>query len=59
MLAPVATTKLGDTVVRESPIFHGAIALLELLNLEIMELPWDAINGIDMILWPQILGAGM
>jgi DNA-binding transcriptional MocR family regulator len=48
MLALMATTKPGDTVAIESPGFYGAIALLELLNLKIMELPCDPVNGINV-----------
>lgn len=48
MLALMATTKPGDTVAIESPGFYGAIALLELLNLKIMELPCDPVSGINV-----------
>jgi DNA-binding transcriptional MocR family regulator len=48
MLALMATTNPGDTVAIESPGFYGTIAILELLNLKIMELPCDPIAGINI-----------
>jgi DNA-binding transcriptional MocR family regulator len=46
MMALMATTVPGDVVAIESPGFYGSIQLLEVLGLQIMELPSSASGGI-------------
>ncbi|WP_316805625.1 PLP-dependent aminotransferase family protein [Pedobacter nototheniae] len=41
-----AVTKMGDTVVVQSPIYHGILQTIESLGLKIIELSGDASSGI-------------
>ncbi len=47
-LALMVLCKPGDTVVLESPIYFNLLHLLEQLNLNIIELPSDRENGINL-----------
>ncbi|MFH1152872.1 MAG: PLP-dependent aminotransferase family protein [Pseudomonadota bacterium] len=42
-----AVTRPGDTVLVESPAFHGFLQLMEDLNLMVLEMPCDPDRGID------------
>jgi len=45
-LALLATCKPGDNVAVESPAFYGVLQLLEQLQLNIVEIPSDPVNGV-------------
>lgn len=47
-LALMATTKAGDTIIVESPVFFGILQLANALGLKVLELPTDATTGIDI-----------
>jgi DNA-binding transcriptional MocR family regulator len=48
MLALRATTRAGDVVAVESPVYFGVLQALEALNLQALELPTHPRNGIDL-----------
>lgn len=55
MLALRATTRPGDSVAMESPIFYLLIELLQELELEVIEVPSDEEHGIDLELLEFVL----
>jgi DNA-binding transcriptional MocR family regulator len=48
MLALKAVARPGDTIAVESPTYFGLLHALEALDLKALELPTDAISGIDL-----------
>lgn len=48
LLALMSTTEPGDIVAIESPGFYGAIQLLKMLNIKVIELPSSPSTGIDV-----------
>ena len=48
LIALMATTTPGDIVAVESPGFYGAIQLIQALGLQILELPSNPYNGINI-----------
>lgn len=51
-----AVTKMGDTILVQSPIYHGILQTIESLNLKIVELPGDATGGINLNQLEEICG---
>ncbi|MBV8654319.1 MAG: PLP-dependent aminotransferase family protein, partial [Alphaproteobacteria bacterium] len=47
-LALKAVAKPGDTIAVESPTYFGVLQAIEALDLKALELPTDAIHGIDL-----------
>ncbi|CAN5397711.1 PLP-dependent aminotransferase family protein [soil metagenome] len=47
-LSLAATTKPGDTVIVESPCYYGLLNILSHLNLRVIALPADAMDGLDI-----------
>lgn len=43
-----AITKPGDTVIVETPCYFGILQCIEQLDLKVIEIPSDTINGIDL-----------
>lgn len=48
LLALMAVTKAGDTIVVESPVFFGILQLANTLKLRVIELPTDPNYGLDI-----------
>lgn len=48
MLALQAVAKPGDTVAIESPVYHGVLQAIEVLNLKAIEIPCSIQTGIDL-----------
>jgi DNA-binding transcriptional MocR family regulator len=46
--AVMATTKPGDTIAVESPVYFGILQLLQSLGRRVLELPTHPISGIDL-----------
>jgi DNA-binding transcriptional MocR family regulator len=57
-LALNSVAKPGDTIAIESPTFFGLLHSLEVLGLKALELPTDAISGIDLAALQQALERG-
>lgn len=53
LLALMATTEPGDIVAIESPGFYGVIQLIEVLGLQIIELPSTGEHGVDVDVMEQ------
>lgn len=51
----MATTKRGDTIAVESPVFFGLLQLFQSLGLKVIELPTNAQTGIEMDALKKIL----
>jgi DNA-binding transcriptional MocR family regulator len=47
-LSLMATTKTGDTIAVESPVYFGILQLAQSLGRKIIELPTDPVIGIDL-----------
>jgi DNA-binding transcriptional MocR family regulator len=47
-LALKAVARPGDTIAIESPTYFGLLHVLEALGLRALELPTDAVNGVDL-----------
>ncbi|WP_394840040.1 PLP-dependent aminotransferase family protein [Pendulispora rubella] len=47
-IALSTVARAGDAVAIESPTYFGLLHLLEAMNLKALELPTDAVNGIDL-----------
>jgi DNA-binding transcriptional MocR family regulator len=47
-LCLMTTTKAGDTIAVESPVYFGILQLAQSLNREIVELPTNPVTGIDL-----------
>jgi len=47
-LALRATSKPGDTVAIESPTYYGLVHMLRELSLNVLPVPMDGVNGIDV-----------
>lgn len=43
-----SVTQAGDTIAVESPTYFGHLQLLKALNLKVLEIPTDSINGVDL-----------
>lgn len=43
-----AVAEKGDTIVLETPFYHGILQTIEALGLKIVELPGDTLSGIDL-----------
>jgi DNA-binding transcriptional MocR family regulator len=54
-LALTAVAKPGDTIAIESPTYFGLLHAIEALNLKALELPTDAVTGIDLSALAQAL----
>lgn len=54
-LALRAVTRPGDTVVVESPTFHGLLQIIESLNLRVLEVPASTHTGINLLALEQLL----
>jgi DNA-binding transcriptional MocR family regulator len=48
-LALKAVSKPGDTIAIESPTYFGLLHAIEALDLKALELPTDAISGVDLV----------
>jgi DNA-binding transcriptional MocR family regulator len=57
-LALKAVARPGDTIAIESPTYFGVLHALESLNLKALELPTDAMTGIDLAALAQALAGG-
>ncbi len=48
ILALQAVVQAGDTIAIESPTYHGILQAVEVLNLNVIEIPCDSEHGIDL-----------
>jgi DNA-binding transcriptional MocR family regulator len=58
MLALKAVARPGDTIAIESPTYFGLLHALESMQMKALELPTDAIDGIDLAALERALEAG-
>jgi DNA-binding transcriptional MocR family regulator len=57
-LALRCVARAGDTIAVESPTYFGMLQAIEALNLRVLELPTDAITGIDLAALERALAGG-